>query len=455
MVTKLRPPIELYRPPSLRTDGDGNDGEDSSSLSVSLMFRDQVPQQNPRQSSTSSQHQCQDTVVAFSSLPDTVTTFAATKTAPTTLQLSKSTTNLAGMFPAATSFQSSQIFNGIPFAVPISTAPKFQARHDPGLYHHQTASSAAVRHHFQHQQPVKGRLNDLDPQPTSNPKFSGASLKRSKSLGSTDFHKKQQELRAKSAELLLHQLPTESREMFAEALSNPKDLSVKRLMKLAEATVECAVADKRLSRPCAEICASITQREPGLTFTESLLNTSRDWFMQRNEKLLLSGNCRDAVKWNAFVAFVAELYFQMKSQREKSPDVKPAAILLQILYECVYVSLKAGNLNNHLELEALTLILTSVGKDLDAEKSRKMDNLFSAIRENFLLSADLNPEVKKTLLQLVELRASGWQLSKAATVYYYLNRPSQLRRPLESSMFFRQDKCLHRSLEQEIVSATR
>ena len=68
------------------------------------------------------------------------------------------------------------------------------------------------------------------------------------------------------------------------------------------------------------------------------------------------------------------------------------------------------------------LILTSAGRDLDEEKRKKMDIVFSTVRENFLLSGNcLTPAAKKTLLQLVELRASGWQLSKAATVYYYVS----------------------------------
>jgi hypothetical protein len=86
-----------------------------------------------------------------------------------------------------------------------------------------------------------------------------------------------------------------------------------------------------------------TQRESGVTFVESVLNACREWFMSRNERLFeveqqqpgkpstgssaadssandqLPTLCtdeprpptRNASKWIAFVAFVAELFFQV------------------------------------------------------------------------------------------------------------------------------------------------
>ena len=45
--------------------------------------------------------------------------------------------------------------------------------------------------------------------------------------------------------------------------------------------------------------------------------------------------------------------------------------------------------------------------------------LLSCLRESFLGVPAVSVSVKKTLLQLVELQAAGWQLPAQAVMYYY------------------------------------
>lgn len=69
-------------------------------------------------------------------------------------------------------------------------------------------------------------------------------------------------------------------------------------------------------------------------------------------------------------------------------------------------------------MDCLFSILTSVGKDLQSEMPNQLQQLMSEIRDAFLSEYTSNV-VKKTLLQLIELHASEWQLSAPAVVYYY------------------------------------
>lgn len=71
-----------------------------------------------------------------------------------------------------------------------------------------------------------------------------------------------------------------------------------------------------------------------------------------------------------------------------------------------------------LQIECLFLALTSVGKDLELEIRESLEKLFYVIKQVFLMNAD-SPQIKKTLLQLIELRAANWQLPVSAISYYY------------------------------------
>jgi hypothetical protein len=49
--------------------------------------------------------------------------------------------------------------------------------------------------------------------------------------------------------------------------------------------------------------------------------------------------------------------------------------------------------------------------------SLRMPGLMAALRDAFLTAA--LPGVRKTLLQLIEMRAARWQLPAPAVMYYY------------------------------------
>lgn len=69
------------------------------------------------------------------------------------------------------------------------------------------------------------------------------------------------------------------------------------------------------------------------------------------------------------------------------------------------------------QTECLFFVLTSIGRDLDSEMSMRMPGLMAALRDAFLTATQ--PGVRKTLLQLIEMRAARWQLPAPAVMYYY------------------------------------
>jgi len=64
------------------------------------------------------------------------------------------------------------------------------------------------------------------------------------------------------------------------------------------------------------------------------------------------------------------------------------------------------------------LVLTHIGKDLEAETPGRMSLLVTCLREAFL-TPHVSPQISKKLLQLIELRAADWNLPAQAVMYYY------------------------------------
>lgn len=70
-----------------------------------------------------------------------------------------------------------------------------------------------------------------------------------------------------------------------------------------------------------------------------------------------------------------------------------------------------------LQIEAVFFAMTSIGKDLEQDLPKAMEQVFANIRDVFLYPS--SKKIKSTFLQLIELRASKWQMPASAVVYYY------------------------------------
>lgn len=71
------------------------------------------------------------------------------------------------------------------------------------------------------------------------------------------------------------------------------------------------------------------------------------------------------------------------------------------------------------QIECLFYVLTCVGRDIETHLPQQLELLLSMVRDAFLNSSASAPTIRRTLLQLIELQASHWQLPGNTVLYYY------------------------------------
>lgn len=174
-----------------------------------------------------------------------------------------------------------------------------------------------------------------------------------------------------------------------------------------------------ITEQAAMLCTGIIQHEDRKTFQESLINTCQEIYHDR-ERLLR----QDISRWNSYISFLNHMYGKLKRRQsltmEKGSEregVAPRFVLLSLLAECCTCTL-TSNLQSLSEVETMFGVLTTIGRDLEAEMPGRMGLLVTCLREAFL-NYRLNHQVSKLLLQLIELEAAGWTLPAQAVMYYY------------------------------------
>lgn len=351
------------------------------------------------------------------------------------LQTSRSSVNLprdAGLIALQHSRSSGNVLRH-PLPMPLPSPPAVQHQHPP--HHHilpipllQSASSGSILHpsprvHFQLAPGIA--FPSMTPTPPGyrphQNKYSNAGLKRSKSMSAADSAS----LAAKLKDLALQaddlgEFPPEIQANVQMAVEDPNKLPARTLMELAKHIMERVVDGRRYSLPGAKLCATIIEREHTETFLESLINICQQWYQER-DRILRNIKAGDGSRFTAFMWFLTEMACQLKRLRlakldsvEKEP---PGMVLLALLVRCCQVCVRPP-IRSLAEIECLFFVLTSIGRDLEQELPVQLDQLLTSVRDGFLASAAL-PAVRKTLLQLIELKASNWQLSGPTVLYYY------------------------------------
>lgn len=244
-------------------------------------------------------------------------------------------------------------------------------------------------------------------------------LKRSKSLGAHDAQNLASAIKKQSKEETnLGKFPKEDETNLKIAQEDPNQLPSRTLMDLVKIIMERVVEGIRYSEAGAKLCMSIIEKERNLTFLESLLNTCQQWYQER-DKILRGIKAGDGTRFTAFMWFLTEMFGQLKRHQLKSQfeALQPDLVLLSILAKCckACVSLPIKCLS---ETECLFFVLTSIGRDLENELPLQLEELMACVRDGFLASAGA-PAVRRTLLQLIELHASNWQLPGSSVLYYY------------------------------------
>jgi len=211
----------------------------------------------------------------------------------------------------------------------------------------------------------------------------------------------------------------EMEEVIKQTLDDPNSLSARSHMELVRQIFTKVVETQKISELAAKFCIYIIERERRETFLESLLNTCQEWYHER-DRIIRSEN--KSGKWAAFMSFLNELYGLLKRKQvqlqSKYEGVAPKLVLLTLLAECCIVTLTQTQMFTIPETEVLFLVLTHIQRDLMTEAPGQMTLIVNCLREAFLMT-EAPAQVRKTLLQLLELQSAGWQLPAEAVMYYY------------------------------------
>lgn len=403
-----KPTLEIYRPPSLRGSGDGR-GYYCSSPASPTPPAELAP---PPMTTAPTQLQYMNTNGNYNVTPASPGTcsppFSPQPPSPGyALQQSQSKPSLGVVSPRSISVGGPIFGMSLPNTNPLMHTSKV---------------------HFQLQ--VPNHQAGLATPIMQSKQTSGFSLKRSKSLGAGDIKL------ATPNEYDLGGFGPDVQAMIRKSLDDPNMLSPRQLMELVRHIFNRVLDSSRYAEPAARLCSTIIEKEKTETFLESLLNSCREWYHERDRLLLRTSASQTNIpssgvnssspnyRWIAYVTFVYEMYARLKTRQRSSAALTGASAatagptLLSLLCECCHVFLKPPAVNNLSEIECLFFVLTSIGRDLENELPQRMHQLVGAVRDAFV-NPSLASFIRKTLLQLIELQASNWQLTTPAVTYYY------------------------------------
>ncbi|KAI5613785.1 MIF4G domain-containing protein A, partial [Silurus asotus] len=207
----------------------------------------------------------------------------------------------------------------------------------------------------------------------------------------------------------LQALNTETQQMVKTALTDPSRVD---LVKLCDLIMEEALRDVSLCRDAGHICCTLVQVEVKQSstsvFRRSMLTRLQQEFMRREET-----RRRSLDEWVCVVSLLCNIFHRLKVNNS------PMAALVEPVYDCLFRLAQPDALVNEVEVDCLALQLHRVGEQLEKQNTGRMDELFFLLRDGFLLQDDLSSMSRLLLLELLEYRAAGWNLSKNAQRYYY------------------------------------
>ncbi|KPU73855.1 uncharacterized protein Dana_GF14154, isoform C [Drosophila ananassae] len=272
-------------------------------------------------------------------------------------------------------------------------------------------------------QPYQANLNGLDPY------MNGNALQRSKSLSSADALTRGMAglgLGLGNEVADIGQFTPEIQTLIETALEDPNKLNSRCLMELTTQFIKRAVESRRFALPISRLCLNIIAREQKETFLEALLNTCRQWYQER-EKLLFAiqgMKSPSRVRFTAFMAFLTEMFCQLKRRqlqlRTHHEGTPPPLVLLSLLSKCCEDCVRPP-IRSLSEIECLFYVLTCIGQDMEQQLPQQLELLMGLVRDAFLNAGESAASIRRTLLQLIELKASHWQLPGNTVLYYTHN----------------------------------
>ncbi|KAA0706171.1 MIF4G domain-containing protein B [Triplophysa tibetana] len=201
----------------------------------------------------------------------------------------------------------------------------------------------------------------------------------------------------------------ETQTLLKTALNDPGSVD---LEKVCSVIVEQSLKDQIFSREAGRICYSIVQTEAkqnnGSSFRRHLLTRLQQEFIAREET-----RRRSTQDWVCLVSFICNIFDYLKVNN------MPMVALVQPVYDCLLRLAQPDALKNEVEVDCLVLQLHRIGDQLEKMNMQRMDEMFYLLRDGFLLQEDLSSMGRLLLLEILEFRAGGWNLSDTAQKYYY------------------------------------
>ncbi|XP_075559268.1 uncharacterized protein LOC142590723 [Dermacentor variabilis] len=215
-----------------------------------------------------------------------------------------------------------------------------------------------------------------------------------------------------------------------QALLDPDVLTPEQVERLVRVLCKKAIHEADCAEPAAKFCATVIMKETGDTFLDFLMDSCRDHFRQREQ---LQPGCAGTGKtteqprksgepshrWTGFVSFLAGLLTAI-TERGSVVGTKlcgRAFCLAAMLCECCKNMVDAMTQDSAAELECLRFALKSAGSSAERAAPLRVAALAKCLRDRFL-AEKCPPGVRVALLELLELRASGWKMEARQERYY-------------------------------------
>ncbi|XP_010216772.1 PREDICTED: MIF4G domain-containing protein [Tinamus guttatus] len=188
-------------------------------------------------------------------------------------------------------------------------------------------------------------------------------------------------------EYRIQSFDTDTQQLLKTALKDPSSVD---LDKVANIIVDQSLQDCVFSKEAGRICYTIIQAE-SKQFSQSVFRRS-----------LLNPP-------------------QALTAAPASPQVNnmPMMALVNPVYDCLFRLAQPDSLCKEEEVDCLVLQLHRIGEQLEKMNSQRMDELFSLLRDGFLLQEGLSSLSQLLLLEIIEFRAADWKMTDAAQKYYY------------------------------------
>nr|XP_009664503.1 PREDICTED: MIF4G domain-containing protein [Struthio camelus australis] len=212
-------------------------------------------------------------------------------------------------------------------------------------------------------------------------------------------------------EYKIQSFDAETQQLLKTALKDPSSVD---LEKVANIIVDQSLQDCVFSKEAGRICYTIIQ------VRESLLSGQRNAGSVLRQPLARPRRGFSQPRKNSLKK-LQPLPLPAPGRRRLLPFLNnmPRMGLVNPVYDCLFRLAQPDSLRKEEEVDCLVLQLHRIGEQLEKMNSQRMDELFSLLRDGFLLQDGLSSLSQLLLLEIIEFRAADWKMTDAAQKYYY------------------------------------